>query len=231
MKELSKRHIDQYLKKEKGVTRLSKELEFSPHTFYKELKEKGFKTRKEYYSDLNFKNEELKSRLKDKYNHITNRCRQVKGHKDNYYKDMEYMRLDEWVEFCNSKKEKILELWNEYLKSGKNFKLTISIDRIDTSKGYLPSNVRFVSHGYNTWRRNIRPIKIKFEGDWHYFMSAEEGSRYFDVRRQSIGDLLRGEYRQISEEYTVKESNIEEIISHSKVNNEEEYYKKYIYER
>ena len=60
-------------------------------------------------------------------------------------------------------------------------------------------------------------------------MSAEEGARYFDVRRQSIGDLLRGDYRKISKDYTVKESSIKEVLSNSVVDNTEDYYEKYIY--
>lgn len=222
--------IELYLHYEINPKEICQKYNISKSTFYKYLKENGYKTRSGYYSEINTGYERLNYRLKQKYSGIVKKCQQ-KHYEGNNYKDLEYLKLDEWVEFCNKNKKRLIKLWKRYINNEEDRRLTVSIDRIDSKKGYIPSNMRFVSYGYNSWRRNIRPVKIKFEDKWYYFMSAEEGSRYFDVRRQSIGDLLRGKYRKISEEYQVEESSIEKVLANSKVENEEDYYYKYIYER
>lgn len=225
-----KEMIELYLHYEISPKEICQKYNISKSTFYKYLKENGYKTRSDYYSEIDTGYEKLNYRLKQKYNGIVKKCQQ-KHYKGSYYKDLEYLKLDEWVEFCNKNKKRLIKLWKKYIDSGKDRRLSISIDRINSEKGYIPPNMRFVSYGYNSWRRNIRPIKIKFKDKWYYFMSAEEGSRYFDVRRQSIGDLLRGKYRKISEKYQVEESTIKKVLNNSEVENEENYYYKYIYER
>ncbi|MGM0437501.1 MAG: hypothetical protein ACQEQD_04450 [Bacillota bacterium] len=228
---MDKRHINEYLHGDKKLKEICCELNINYNTFYKKLKEKGYKTRSKYYSNINTGIKELDKKLKGKYKNIVNRCRGNKGHKQKYYDGLNYLRVDEFVKFCNENKEKLNMLWEDYIENDKDRRLAVSIDRIDATKGYAFSNIQFVCYGYNSWRRNIRPIKIQFKGKWHYFMSAEEGARYFDVRRQSIGDLLRGKYRKISEDYTVKNSNTQEVLFQSKVDDTKGYYREYIFER
>jgi len=225
---INKRHVDNYLYFKKDIKEICKEVNISRKKFNNDLKRLGFKTRYSYYKDLDFKNKKLLNKLKVKYRGLTKRCRGV-NYDGNYCEGLEYLRLDEWVEFCNQNKDKLQKIWNNYIENNKDRRLTVSIDRINENEGYIPYNMRFVTNGYNVWRRNIRPVKVKFKDEWHYFMSAEEGSRFFDVRRQSIGDLLRGDYRKISKNYTVKESSIKEVLSNSVVDNTENYYEKYIY--
>ena len=194
-------------------------------TFYRRMEKNNYIPRRKIYGQIDTGNLELNQKLKSKYAAIVKRCNG--GHTNNY-KGLEYLNLIEWVKFCNQQKEKLNTMWNKYIEKKRDKRYTISIDRIDNSKGYLLSNIEFVIFGFNAWKRNIRPIKIKFNNKWHYFMSAKEGARFFDVRRQSMGDLLRGEYREISKEYTIKESAVKDVLAYSKENTLKNYYKKYI---
>lgn len=225
-----KKMIDLYLSYKMGVKEICKNFNISKRTFYKYLKANSFKTRSGYYQSIDTGFDELDYKLKQKYSGIIKRCQQ-KHYKGDYYKGLEYLSLDEWVKFCNKNINKLEKLWKEYIRNDKDRRLTVSIDRIDTDKGYVTKNIRFISYGHNCWLRNIRPIKIRYEDKNYYFMSAEEGSRFFDVRRQSIGDLLRGDYRKISSKYKVNKSSIDEVLSHSEVDNLKDYYREYIYER
>ena len=220
--------IYDYLHYEIDFKEIIKKYGISKSTFYRILKKNGFKTRSGYFKSIETGIDKLNYRLQQKYSGIVKKCQQ-RNYKGKTYKGLEYLKLNDWVNFCNENKEKLKELWNDYIKSGEDKRLTVSIDRINNNKGYIVENMRFVINGYNLWRRNIRPVKIKYKNKWYYFMSAEEGARYFDVRRQSIGDLLRGDYRKISKDYTVKESSIKEVLSNSVVDNTEDYYEKYIY--
>ena len=103
----------------------------------------------------------------------------------------------------------------------------ISIDRINNDKGYTVDNIQFVSVGFNSWKRNINPVRVCKEDDgWRYFMSGEEGSEYYNIRRQSIGDLLRGQFRQIKNIYKVEKSTVDEVLIHNNIPTLEDYYNK-----
>ena len=221
---LKERHVDDYLNYRKNIKEICNELNISRSKFSNDLQKLGYKSREKYFRELDFENDELIEKLKTKYHLIIKKIREKPD-----YANFKFLRLDEYIDFCNGKKGKILKLWNNYIKNDKAIKLTISIDRTDTSEGYISSNMKFVSYGYNAWRRNIRPVKVIYESKKYYFMSCEEGTRYFDIRRQSFGDMLRGKYREISEDYTIKESDIETVLNNSKVDNLEDYYNKYIF--
>jgi hypothetical protein len=48
-------------------------------------------------------------------------------------------------------------LWNEWVVSGHNMKLTPSVDRINSNEGYFLSNMEWVTHSENSRRGSISP--------------------------------------------------------------------------
>lgn len=195
----------------------------------KDMETEGILTPQQWNRRIDTGISELDKHMKNTYSGMATRC---KGNSSNKYvlksyKGKEYLSIDEWVKFCNQNKKRLIELWKLYIEHDRELKYQISIDRIDNNKGYTKENIQFASHGFNSWKRNINPLKVKKEnGDWRYFMSAEEGSKYYKVRRQSIGDLLRGQYREISNVFEVEHSTVSEVLEANNINTLEDYYYK-----
>ena len=223
-------HLKDYYKCRNSVTDMCKYWDVSTSTFYKRLRELGLKPRKKYYADIDTGIDELNERLKVKYNSIVNRCNGVSVHKGEYTEGTDYLTVIEWARFCNDNRAALLGLWEEYTASGRVEQLIPSIDRIDPRIGYFPDNMQFVPYGFNAWKRNIRPVRVKHDGITSYFMSCEEASRHYGVRRQSIGDLLRGEYRELASEYDVSSSTQEEALQSRQAPSLLDYYRSNILE-
>lgn len=195
----------------------------------KDLKTAGFLTPQQWRGKINIGVKEIDTKLSEIYSGIATRCNGNTNdkYKLKTYKGLEYLSIIEWVEFCNNNKDKVLSLWGDYIKNNRETKYVISIDRLDNNKGYTVDNIQFVSFGFNSWKRNINPFKVRKEKeDWKYFMSGEEGSKYYNLRRQSIGDLLRGQHREISNMYKVEHSTIEEVLIRNNISTLEDYYMK-----
>lgn len=195
----------------------------------KDMEYTGLLTPHQWRAKINTGVKELDKKLNEIYSGIATRC--IGNTNDKYklkvYDGLDYLSIIEWVEFCNNTKTKILNLWDDYIKNNKETKYMLSIDRIDNNKGYVIDNIQFVSFGFNSWKRNINPLKVcKENGEWKYFMSGEEGSKYYNLRRQSIGDLLRGQYREISNAYKVKKSTVKEVLLQNNISTLEDYYNK-----
>lgn len=102
--------------------------------------------------------------------------------------------------------------------------ISFYIHSIDNSKGYFKDNMQFITNGLNGFKRNINPIKVTHNGKEKCFMSSKEASRYYGIRQNTIGDILRGEYRLASKEYTVESSNLETVLKENGFGNLNEYY-------
>lgn len=197
----------------------------------KDIKNAGILTPQQWRGKINTGIKELDKKLNEIYSGIATRCN---GNTNDKYKlkvydGLDYLSIIEWVEFCNNSKDKLLTIWRNYLDNNKEAKYMISIDRIDNDKGYILDNIQFVSFGFNSWKRNINPLRVcKGSNEWEYFMSGEEASKYYNIRRQSIGDLLRGQHREISNVYKVEESTTKEVLFHNNIQSLEEYYNKQI---
>lgn len=195
----------------------------------KDIKNAGILTPQQWRGKINTGIKELDKKLNEIYSGIATRCN---GNTNDKYKlkvydGLDYLSIIEWVEFCNNRKDKLLTIWRNYLDNNKEAKYMISIDRIDSDKGYILDNIQFVSFGFNSWKRNINPLRVcKENGEWKYFMSGEEGSKYYNLRRQSIGDLLRGQYREISNAYKVEKSTVKEVLLQNNISTLEDYYNK-----
>lgn len=223
------KYLDDLYHLKTNFQRISEKENISRSKVGSDLKTKGLISPWIYYGMIDTGIEELDNKLKEKYNSIVTRCN---GNNNNKYHEvyhgMEYLPIYEWVNFCNNNKELLNNMWNVYISNNKNIKYAISIDRIDNDKGYIKGNLQFVTHGYNSWKRNIRPVSVEHNGKIDYFMSCEEGSEHYGIRRQTIGDLLRGVNRQVRNEYEVKHSTIEKVLKENNVSSTIEYYNKYI---
>lgn len=117
--------------------------------------------------------------------------------------------------------------WDRYINNNKNLKYAISIDRIDKNKGYILDNIEFVTHGFNSWKDNITPIEVIFKDKKYYFLSSEEGSRYFGEYARVIGACLRKEFH-CKKEYIVNISIVRKVLKNKNAINLKEYYNTYI---
>lgn len=193
----------------------------------KDMKELGLLTPQQWYREIDTGIADLDIHMQKLYSNLVKRC---KGqNKDKYslkhYKGLEYLAVNEWVEFCNQNKDRLIDLREKFTNSGNNLKWQITTDRIDNDKGYTLDNIQFVHLGFNSWKRNINPLRVrKVNKDWLYFMSGEEASKYFGIRRQTMGDLLRGHYREVGKQFEVEKSTIDEVLKATKTNTLEDYY-------
>jgi hypothetical protein len=194
--------------------------------FYRYLKVNKLLPRREYYSKINTGNTDLDFNLKNKYSTLVKRCTNKPSYKSDAYKDFYYPPIYDWVEFCMDNKEKLLKMWDVYVDNDKDVKYAISIDRINNDGEYTLDNIQFVTNGFNAWKRNIRPVKVIKSDKEHLFMSSQEASLFFKLRRSTFGDILRGEERPKFNQYKIELCNVEEVLKFSSTRSEEDYYNK-----
>lgn len=154
--------IEKYNRCEITRTEIQTMLDVSWKKLNKMMKKQGLKTRQELWDELNFDGS-LRELLIWKYRSFVRRCK-GKGSSSKKYIGKEYMSIEEWVAFCNSQQKRISKLWEQYKQSGKQLKYAISIDRLDNNKGYISSNLQFVTHGFNSWKDHTTPISVEHEG-------------------------------------------------------------------
>lgn len=193
--------------------------------FYKQLKEMGLHTKTYYYRQIQTGDEVLDQTLKSKYYSIIERSKGTTDYDtyNSYVKSDDYLTIIEYVEFVYENIDRLKEMWKEYIDNDRELKYAISVDRIDNMKPYHKGNIEFVTSGFNSWRRNVRPIKVTLDKETNYFLSAQEASSYYDLRRSSIGEILNGR-RLYYDKYKVEHSTIEEVLNKNGVKNLHEYY-------
>lgn len=212
--------------KNKSVKEICKNLGISQTTFNRKLRENKIPNRRSFLRLIDTGDAELNQTLKTKYLSIVNRCNGKSTDKYGHYNGMDYVKVYEWVEFCNDNKERLLQMWDVYKTSGK-LKYAISVDRIADSKGYLIGNMQFVFHGFNSWKKSLNPISVLHDGKIDYFMGFEEASRHYGLRSQSIGEAYaQTKYRLKG--YDVKKVGYKDVLSHRGVSALIDYYEKYI---
>lgn len=200
-------------------------LGISHATFYKRLNQKGLHSKTYYYRQIKTGVKELDQTLKTKYHSIIQRSKGTTDYDtyNSYVKSDDYLTIIEYVEFVFENIDLLKKMWKEYVDNGKELKYAISVDRIDNTKPYHKENIEFVTSGFNSWRRNVRPIKVTLDEETNYFLSAQEASNYYGLRRSSIGEILNGR-RLYYDKYKVEHSTIEEVLNKNGVKNLHEYY-------
>lgn len=219
-------YLDDYYKSKKGVTEICNLVGSSPTTFRRWLKKNNLTPRQKYLKQIDTGNDSLNEVLKDRYSSIINRCNGKTTDYYGKYKGKPYMPVYEWVEFCNQNKEKLLKMWEIFLEKGKgNRKYSISVDRINDDGGYTKENTQFVTHGFNSWKRSVFPIKVTHKNKTNYFLTKEEASLFYGLRRQAVGEVYN-QSQHHTKGYEVKESRIGKVLNEHGVESLEEYYNK-----
>lgn len=218
------KYINDYYRSRIGMKELSEKLGKTPNVIYRMLRERNLEPRGRYYKQIDTGIPKLDKSLRIKYNDIIQRSRGRKGltYKNNAKSD-DYITIIEWVDIIDEHKDELIDMWEEYIESGKQKKKAISVDRIDNSLPYYRDNIAFETTGFNAWKRNIRPIKVTVNNESTYFMSAEEASEHYGIRRQSIGDILRGR-NKYNGKYEVAPSTVEEVLKSHELADIDEYY-------
>jgi len=178
---------------------------------------------------LDFGDEELNRTIKSKYADLVSRCRDRREYKKypcDYF-GKEYLTIYEWVEFCEDNKKIIIGLWDDYIKSNKDPSKAISVDRIDNNKGYIVGNIQFVALGYNSWKRNLNPATVEYQGNKYYGMSLKDAGSKIGVSRQVLSQVFHGK-KEFGNKYKVSRSSIEEVLNKNNVKSIKEYYDKYV---
>lgn len=196
------------------------DLGVSRSTFQNYMRDSGRLTNYAIQGQLQTGNKNLDSLLRVKYNGIVRRCNSDRQG----YSNLEYLPVNEWVEFCLEHTEQLNEMFNRYIASGKDLKFAVSIDRLDDGKGYFVDNMQFITHGLNGFKRNVNPVKVTYNNETRYFMTAKEASRYYDIRQNTFGDMLRGIDRIVGQDYEVEHSDIDTVLKHNNMNSLNDYY-------
>ncbi len=222
---LEKYLADYYLGKITNREIADKEF-ITEHKVAKILRDSGYKTYRDALNGLAFDDRDLRLLLAQKYNSLKNRCL-GKDKKHLGYAGLQYLTVFEWVSTCNSESGKINSIWGEYINGDKNLKLALSIDRINNRTGYTKENIQFVTNGFNSWKSTLTPIEVIYENKSYYFMSGEEGSRHFNVRRQTIGECLLNK-PHCRKEFTVFRTTEIDVLSKNNCRDLQEYYETHI---
>ena len=218
-----KPYLDDYYKSKINVKEMCKKVGSSPTSFQRWLKKNGFLPRQEYLKHIDTGIEELNRVLKNRYSSIINRCNGGSTDQYGHYAGMDYIAVYEWVIFCNAQREHLQVLWQSYILHYKNSRYAVSIDRINEKEGYVIRNMQFVTHGFNSWKRILNPVSVTHDGEVDYFMSCEEASYFYGLRRQAIGECLNRTEFHIKG-YIVKPIDVEAVLSKHKLSTLVEYY-------
>lgn len=226
------KHAQDYYNGRKSTSDILKEESIGYQKLYGIMHKEGYVPYRKVCDNIKTDDASLKKLLREKYAHLTLRCRGGSTDTYGHYLGMEYLSIIDWADFCNENMARIEELWKNYLSNRKDLRYAVSIDRIDNEKGYLIDNIEFVTHGYNSWKRSaIRPVRVKCvnEIEWAYFMSCQEAGRRLGIRFQDLGEILAGK-KYANKRYQVEESNVADVLSINQVKTLEDYYNKYYME-
>jgi hypothetical protein len=115
-------------------------------------------------------------------------------------KNFEILPFDEFSEFTKNSEEfkRLREAW---IASDFDFKLAPSIDRIDNKKGYLLSNIQWLTRSSNSIKGQIevpkvgKKVKLVKGDEVLFFESQGQAERYLGVKRGRIREVLKRNHR------------------------------------
>jgi hypothetical protein len=93
---------------------------------------------------------------------MKSRVNGVLKNKAHLYCGKELLSKDEFYNWALNSNE-FITLFNNYCSSGFDIKVAPSIDRIDSSKGYVIGNIRWITHSENSRLGTISRFKNKHE--------------------------------------------------------------------
>ncbi len=198
-------------------------------TFYSYIKFRGLKTYRAYYASIDTGVKDLDARLKVCYMGIVRRCKGRPSYKYSYhYEKHNPLPIYEWADFCNENKDVLLDLWGYYIASGSQYKYSVSIDRKDNSKGYSKDNLQFVTTGFNSWKRNINPVKLEYNGKKYYCMTIEEAAGKVGVTRSVLSQVIRKTNN--FKKYKVVSVSKNTVLKENSASSIEDYHEKFVKE-
>ena len=216
------KYLDDYYKFKITVKEISKKESVTPSTFHRWLKKESLLPRQKVFSLIKTNDENLKKELYKRYTSMLKRVKSKNVKKYGDYVGMEYLNIYDFVDFCNERMTSIEKVWESYLNDN-SFKNTLSLDRINNDFGYLKENIQITTHGFNSWKRSVRPIKVTHKKEVNYFMTKEEASIFYGLRRQAIGEIANKKKYHLKG-YLVEESSIDEVLKNNKIYSLQEYY-------
>ncbi len=205
-----------------SLKEIANRLDVPQSTIYYHFRTKhNIPTHNTVWQKLEIDNQELRETLNTKYSSMKAR---TEGRTNrSKYEGLELLSEIKFVQLCNGNKDRILEIWNKYLKSNRELKYALSIDRIDRSLGYTKDNIQFVFNGFNSWKDEINPIKIVKNSKTYFFSSPAEASRFFDCRADDIREPLRGS-KYNRQDIDISEISINRLLSEHNCDNLYSYY-------
>jgi len=99
-----------------------------------------------------------------KYRNMLSRVSGVQRHKSHLYKDLKILSKENFYRWTKEKSLSFLPLFINWEKSGYDRKLCPTVDRIDSNKGYILDNMRWITHSENSRLGALsekRKIKLK----------------------------------------------------------------------
>lgn len=115
--------------------------------------------RKSYYPKYE---KTISGLLMRKYRNMLSRVKGIQKLKAHLYHDKEILQKKDFYDWAN-KSERFHTLYNIWKQSGYDRKLSPSVDRVDSSKGYTIDNMRWITHSENSKLGAISGHKNKHE--------------------------------------------------------------------
>ena len=97
--------------------------------------------------------------FQSRYGKLVNRCRNGNAR----YRGLPYLSQSEWKEFLRrtyGTRRKLYAVWEA---SGFKLRLTPTVDRKDSKLGYLPENMRWLTHSENSRRAKENKFGMKYK--------------------------------------------------------------------
>lgn len=88
------------------------------------------------------------------YRNMKSRITGIQWRKEHLYKGKELLSKEDFYNWAKNH-EDYKKLYENYVKSGYEQKLAPTVDRIDSSKGYIIENMRWLTHSENSRLGNI----------------------------------------------------------------------------
>lgn len=119
---------------------------------------KNFSNKREYYREYDKKRQRhsIKRILNHRYSSLKARCEEeYASARSRHYTatGMAYLGKEEFMSWAENNMDTFMDIYNKWAKSGFDTKHMPSVDRIDSSKGYIASNMQWLSRSDNSSKR------------------------------------------------------------------------------
>jgi len=144
-------------------------------------------------------NESISYKLKTIYNRMYQRCNNKNKENSKYYLNKKLCSREEFLEkFENDNTYK--RLFKNWIESGRQLKLTPSIDRIDNTKGYDIDNLQFITHSQNCSKdkHSVPVMVIKDQRLIGIFSTLGDAAKFTGLDVRAISRASRGIRKHVS---------------------------------